>query len=276
MSTPLAITVAPNGARRTQAEHPSLPMEPAELAETAVACADAGAAMLHLHVRDEAGRHVLDPIRYGEAVTAIRRRIGDRLVIQVTTEAVGRYNPTEQMAVVRTLRPEAVSLAVAEILPDEAAEPAAADFLAWLARTGIQPQYILYSADEVRRFHELRARGIIPQGGHGVLFVLGRYRQERGGDPLDLVDFLAAHDGRTPWTVCAFGPREHACAVAAAALGGHVRVGFENNLQLRDGSVAPDNAALVTQMREAAAALGRPLATADLLRAGPPESASVG
>ena len=66
--------------------------------------------------------------------------------------------------------------------------------------------------------------------------------------------------------MCAFGAAEHACGAAAAALGGHVRVGFENNLLLKDGRVAPDNAALVAQAAELARCLGRPLATADDVR----------
>jgi uncharacterized protein (DUF849 family) len=66
--------------------------------------------------------------------------------------------------------------------------------------------------------------------------------------------------------MCAFGAGEHACAAAAAALGGHVRVGFENNLLLKSGEVAKDNAELVRQVVDVAAALGRPLATAQQAR----------
>jgi 3-keto-5-aminohexanoate cleavage enzyme len=74
---------------------------------------------------------------------------------------------------------------------------------------------------------------------------------------------LAADGARYPWTVCAFGYREHACALTAAAMGGHIRVGFENNLHLKDGTLAPDNAALVADVAAAVRALGRPLADAD-------------
>lgn len=66
--------------------------------------------------------------------------------------------------------------------------------------------------------------------------------------------------------MCAFGKTEHACVTAAAALGGHVRVGFENNLYLKTGAMAPDNTALVAQAAEAARSLGRPLATAAHIR----------
>ena len=84
--------------------------------------------------------------------------------------------------------------------------------------------------------------------------------------PNDLVPFVHAHSGGEPWAVCAFGKTEHACVSAAAALGGHVRVGFENNLYLKDGSLAPDNRALVAQAADAAHSLGRPLATATQIR----------
>ena len=69
-----------------------------------------------------------------------------------------------------------------------------------------------------------------------------------------------------PWAVCAFGATEHACVTAAAALGGHVRVGFENNLKLKNNHTAPDNTALVQQAADAAACLARPLATAQDIR----------
>jgi uncharacterized protein (DUF849 family) len=146
------IISAPNGARRSRADHPALPLTAADLADTAVTLRDAGVSVLHLHVRDREGGHTLDPGRYREALVAIRERIGDELILQVTTEAVGKYSSAEQMAVVRELRPEAVSLALREIIPDDAHEARAAGFFAWLSEARIWPQYILYSEDDVRRF----------------------------------------------------------------------------------------------------------------------------
>jgi uncharacterized protein (DUF849 family) len=259
---PLAVTVAPNGARTGPRDHPAVPLTPGDLAVAAVACRDAGAAVLHLHVRDEQGGHSLDAGRYREAIAAIRAAVGDDQVIQVTTEAAGRYTPTEQMALVRELRPEAVSLAVTELVPDTAAEHDARAFFAWLAGEPIQPQLILYSAAELERYQALRAGGVIPDMPHWLLFVLGRHAADRTADPVELLPFVQRHDPAVPWAACAFGVREHACTVAAAALGGHVRVGFENNFLLKDGTTSPDNAALVAQTADAARALGRPLASA--------------
>ncbi|WP_119459106.1 3-keto-5-aminohexanoate cleavage protein [Rhodospirillaceae bacterium SYSU D60014] len=264
---PLILAVAPNGARKTKADHPALPMTADEIAETAVACQAAGAAMIHLHVRDREGRHSLDPDIYRETIDAIRRRLGDGLIVQVTTEAVGRYGPAEQMAAVRAIRPEAVSLAIKEIIPDAAAEPVATDFLAWLARERIAPQYILYSAEELRRFEDLRRRGIVPGERPFVLFVLGRYTPGQRSTPGDLLPFLNPLPVDIVWAVCAFGARETACALTAAGLGGHARVGFENNMKLADGSIASDNAALVAQLAAGTAVLGRPLADAETARA---------
>ena len=242
--------VAPNGARRTKAHHPALPMTAGEIAVTARECLEAGAAAIHLHVRDDDGEHCLDAGRYREAIQEIRQAVGERLLIQITTEAVGRYQPEEQMAVVREVRPEAVSVGLAELVPDAAHEGAAAAFYAWAADEGISVQHILYSAEDVTRLHDLRGRGVVPVGPAGspegrpfVLCVLGRYAADQQSRPADLLPFLRAGLDDVVWSICAFGRRESACAMMAAALGGHVRVGFENNLHLPDGSVAPDNAA---------------------------------
>ena len=118
-------------------------------------------------------------------------------------------------------------------------------------------------------FNEPRRRGVIPQARPFPLFVLGRYVEPTTTvQPRDLLPLPSAHDGAVPWPVCAFGPAEAAaCALAAAALGGHVRVGFENDLHLGDGGLAPGNAALVDQIRRGAALLGRPLADIEQTRA---------
>ena len=128
-------------------------------------------------------------------------------------------------------------------------------------------QVIAYDTVDLQRWQSLRERGVVPDAPWFLLFVLGRYTAGQQSNPLDLVPFVHAHTGSEPWAVCAFGSTEHACVTAAAALGGHVRVGFENNLQLKDGTVAPNNAALVAQAAQAAQSLGRPLASAHDVRA---------
>ncbi|NIA70196.1 3-keto-5-aminohexanoate cleavage protein [Pelagibius litoralis] len=269
--TPLVLAVAPNGARKTRQDHPALPITPAEIADTAAAALEAGAAMIHLHVRDAEEKHSLDAGAYREAIAAVRARVGDAMVIQVTSEAVGIYNAQQQMAMVRDLVPEAVSLAIREIVPDAESEPEARRFLGWLSEAGILPQYILYDAADVTRLAALMAAGVVPEEAAFLLFVLGRYSAGQRSQPTDLLPFLSARTvvpvlTGLPWAVCAFGPQETACAAAAAALGGHARVGFENNLFLPSGAQAGDNAELVAAAAAAARTIGRPLADAATAR----------
>jgi len=261
------LCVAPNGARRTQADHPALPMRPAEIAREAAACAEAGANVIHLHVRDDSGRHSLDAHRYRDAVAAVKQRLGDRLLIQVTTEAVGLYTPQQQMALVRELRPEAASVALRELVPDDAALPDAARFFEWALREGVALQFIVYGADEARRLVSLARQGAVPQDAPNALFVLGRYSAGQRSTPTDLLSFLDGWPLEWPWSVCAFGATEAQCMAAAIGLGGHARVGFENNLHRADGSLASGNADLVGNVRELVARAGRPLATVAQARA---------
>jgi uncharacterized protein (DUF849 family) len=222
--------------------------------------------LIHVHVRDRDGRHLLDADAYRATIGRIRLAVGSRMIIQVTTESVGRYGREEQIAVVRDVMPEAISVAVREILPAHADERPAATFLEWVYREGILPQYILYDAGDVTRFRDLCQRGIVPGTGWAVIFVLGRYSAHQQSAPVDVLPFLREWRGPGSWSMCAFGSREGACALTAAGLGGHVRVGLENNLYLTDGSRASDNAALVAQVTTHAGHMGRGIANADQAR----------
>jgi uncharacterized protein (DUF849 family) len=107
----------------------------------------------------------------------------------------------------------------------------------------------------------------VPERQPFALFVLGRFAPPPAAQPKDLLAFMdAGGETGNPWAVCAFGRNEAACAIVATALGAHVRVGFENNVQLPDGTVAENNAALVAVAADAARLLNRPLADADALR----------
>lgn len=265
-SDPLIITVAPNGAYKQPSDHPALPITPQTLAATARACRDAGAAMIHMHIRDAQGRHSLDVDGYREAQRVVREAVGTQMVIQITSEAAGVYQALEQIAMVEALHPEAVSIGLREIDRPEIGEEGLARFFAGLVRERAMVQVILYDVADLRRWQALRARGVVPEAPWFLLFVLGRYSAGQTSRPQDLLPFLAAHDGGEPWAVCAFGAAENSCVAAAAVFGGHARVGFENNLLTKDGLTAPDNAALVRQAADAALALGRPLATADDIR----------
>ena len=266
MTRPVLITVAPNGARKLKQDHPALPISPLELGATAASSLDAGAAMLHLHVRDNALQHSLDPELYRAATAEIRRQAGTELIIQITTEAVGKFQPEEQIESVKQTQPEAVSLAIRELIPGRTYESVAAKFFQWLYRERIAPQWILYDRNDIDQFKSFCARGLIPDELVHVLLVLGSYHQSRQSDPAELEKLIPHVDPNWLWSVCAFGSAESRCMKSAVALGGHCRVGFENNLEVSAGRLADSNTELVEATAEAIMASGNTIADAGTAR----------
>jgi 3-keto-5-aminohexanoate cleavage enzyme len=261
------LAVAPNGGRKTKADHPALPLSADELARAAAECLERGASMIHLHVRDAQGEHCLDPEAYRATIAHICEAVGDRLVLQITSESLGRYSPAEQRAAVLKTNPEAVSLALRELAPEAQDERDFCVFLGRLKQMRVWPQIILYTPSDAERLGAMVKQGLIPFDRLSVLYVLGRYSLTRTGLPRDLLPFLAPDMPRFhAWSVCAFGRRETACVTAAALLGGHARVGFENNVTLPDGARAGSNADLVEAAARALEAVGLAPQTADSLR----------
>ena len=263
----VVVAVAPNGGRKTKADHPALPLSPDELACAAAECLERGASMIHLHVRDAEGKHCLGADAYRAAIARISEAVGDKLVVQITSESLGRYSPDEQKAAVLKTHPEAVSLALREFAREEADEARFGEFLGRLKQLRIWPQIILYSADEAARLGAMRKRGLIPFGALAVLYVLGRFALLRAAAPSDILPYLAPGMPRfESWSVSAFGRREAACVTAGALLGGHARVGFENNLLLPDGARAASNAELVGTVARALETVGLSTQSAQGLR----------
>ncbi|MGO4909432.1 3-keto-5-aminohexanoate cleavage protein [Pseudorhodobacter sp. W20_MBD10_FR17] len=243
------IMVAPNGAKLTSADHPALPVTIAETVACAVDCCAAGADGLHAHVRDAEQRHVLDAGLYAELLAELRSR-APQLYVQITSEAVGRYTPTEQRRLVQDLRPAAVSVALREITAEQD-EAVTRRFFATCAEAGIGVQHILYDAADVAHLGRMVAAGDIAREGLMALIVLGRYSVGQVSAPSDvsaLAQVLGATVPGVDWGACAFGAQETACLIEAMRHGGKARIGFENNRLNADGTVAADNAERVREL----------------------------
>ena len=230
-----------------------------DLIATAKACQRAGAEGIHIHIRDADGKHLLDAQRYQSVLDRLEQVVPD-MYLQVTSEAAGRYGTAEQQALVRTLKPRNVSVAMREMVRSEADWPTATEFYSWANQSDVAIQHILYSPAEAEQFLRAVENKQIP-GDHFLLqFVLGTYDGTQKSDPADLRLFLDLLD-RAPsqatfdWMLCAFGPEETRCLTEALRAGGKARVGFENSLWNADGSLAKDNA---ERVREVVAASSKP------------------
>lgn len=245
---PIMVMAAPNGARLQKSHAPNLPISSFEIANCASRLSEIGVSVLHLHVRDENGNHTLDPYIYQNTIEAIRNKVGTDLIIQITTESVGLYDRYQQMQLVREIKPEAVSLALREICPNEDALLEAGEFFREITAQGIWPQYILYSIEDLRRFEKLRLSGFFGLKAPFALIVFGRFSNSGPSPSSELDDIANKIDlSAFPWAVCAFGRSEYGAALKAYEMGGHIRLGFENNQFLPNGDTASSNFHLIKE-----------------------------
>jgi uncharacterized protein (DUF849 family) len=252
-----SLMVAPNGARRGKTAHPSLPLTDHELLQTAKDCQKAGADGIHIHIRDDDGKHMIDSDRYNAVLELLAAEVPE-LYLQVTSESAGLYGAREQQEMVRALKPRYVSVAMREMVRAETDWPKATDFYQWAEDSDVEIQHILYSTSELSTFLNACSDGRIP-GQHQLLqLVQGTYDGSEQSDPKKIKDFTKLIDASglsIDWGLCAFGVEETSCLIEAVRQGGKARVGFENSLWHADGSLAQDNAARVKEVKSGIDAL---------------------
>lgn len=231
------VMVAPTGARRGKADHPALPVTPGEIVSTASDCFAAGANAIHLHIRDKDGAHTLDAGLYRETLAELSRMVPE-MRVQITTESVGIYSVAEQLDCLRQVRPSWASVSIREVAREG---DMVAHFYDTCGDNDIEIQHILYDESDARLLARWVRKGILP-GAPDVLFVLGRHR-ETNEPTRDIVTSLLSLLPPVPkWMLCAFGEQEHRRLCEAAALGGDLRVGFENSLVDANGRKHENNA----------------------------------
>ncbi|MBL4807064.1 MAG: 3-keto-5-aminohexanoate cleavage protein [Rhodobacteraceae bacterium] len=248
MSLP-KIMVAPNGAYLTKSDHPAVPMTLPELVQTATKCFAAGAKGIHFHLRDENGQHLLDAGQYREAIAEISWAV-PQMMVQITSESAGIYSPAEQRRTVLESGAKNASVSPVEI----AREPditITRRFYQDCIDNEITLQHILYHPSDLDILLKFLGASEIRNSGHQLLYVLGRRTNTAIKTSALLGQFItkSAIQLKTPdWAVCAFGASETDSLLLAHRLGGKIRVGFENSVLTSNGSVAPDNAARVSEV----------------------------
>jgi 3-keto-5-aminohexanoate cleavage enzyme len=261
---PLIITVAPVGAELTPDQTPHLATTPQALGEVARTCSEAGASMIHVHCRNDDGSNTHDVGRFKQAYDAIRAQ--SDLIVQFSTGGAIGMTPEERAAVLQ-LRPEMATLTCGTVnFGDDVFEnsfPIMRGILGRMHEFGVRPELEIFDKGHLANAKRLEKEGLLSFPQH-VDFVLG---VPGGLDATvqNLCDLVDALPSGCTWSVAGIGRMQLPMAMAALAMGGHVRVGLEDNIYYSKGRLAT-NAELVARVVRLAGELGRPVATPEQAR----------
>ncbi|WNZ59075.1 3-keto-5-aminohexanoate cleavage protein [Myxococcus sp. MxC21-1] len=269
MSTPMVITAAMVGAETTREQTPHLPITAEEIAEDAARCREAGAAMVHLHVRTPDGKPSQDAELFRAAIRAIRKRT-DVLIQTSTGGAVGMT--VDQRCGPLTLtgddRPDMATLTTGTVNFGEEVfwnpRPLVRDIARRIRAIGLRPELECFDVGMIDEARYLAKEGLVDLPAH-FDFVLGvpGTLQPRP----EVLDFMIASlpEGST-WTVAGVGRHQLAYVDEAAKRGGNARVGLEDNIYVSKGVLAKGNWELVAEAAKRARAHGREPATPEQAR----------
>ena len=261
---PLIITCAPVGGEIMPGDTPHLPVTPEQLGETARAIRAAGASIIHVHCRNDDGSNTHDVERFRAAYAAVRS--ASDLIVQFSTGGAIGMQPQERAAVLQ-LRPEMATLTCGSVnFGDDIFEnsfPIMRGILQKMREFDVLPELEIFDKGHIANARRLAKEGVLslPQHADFVLGVPGGM-EATVQNLCELVDDLP--DGCT-WTVAGIGRQQLPLAMAAIAMGGHVRVGLEDNLYYSKGRLAR-NDELVARVARIAEEAGRPVATPDQAR----------
>jgi 3-keto-5-aminohexanoate cleavage enzyme len=248
----LLVTVAPTGAETSKADCPQLPTTLEELVETAIRCQAAGAAMIHVHIRDDDHRPTLDLGRLAATVDALHEQTD--LVVQLSTGG-SVHDPLEDRLRVLDAQPDSCSLTMGTTnFGDDVFSnpwPFITELYQLSQEREVVPEFELFDLGHVAALHRLLDRFGLPYGGRvHVDLVMG----VPGGMPgtadalVAAVNALPAHV--TSWSATGIGRSTLAVALASLSKGGHLRVGMEDVLTLAKGVPVEHNEQLVSRVVE--------------------------
>ncbi len=257
------VTCALTGAQQGKAANPNLPEQPDEIIEQGLAAWRAGAAILHLHARDAQGRATADVGIFRAIVEGLRAAGCDALLNLTTGGAVAGLPLEDRLRVLPELRPDLASFSLGSgallgrwdpserrwkgdrVVPlfssHEELERVAGRF----QELAVRPEIEIYHAGMLENLATLHARGAFAEP-LWVNFVMGIPGECSSATVPNLVHLVAGLPRGAQWLVTAIGARNHFRMLGAAvAMGGHVRVGLEDNVWIARGELARSNAQLV-------------------------------
>lgn len=263
----LIITACICGAEVTKEHNPAVPYTVEEIANEAYGAYKAGASIIHLHVRYDDGTPTQDVERFRECFEAIRAKCPDVIIQPSTGGAVGMSNDERLQPI--TLMPEMATLdcGTCNFGGDDIfvnTENMIKDFGEKMIVRGIKPEVEVFDKGMIDMANRLCKKGHIKAPMH-FDFVMG-VNGGISGEPRDLVFMKESIPQGSTWTVAGVGRYEFPMAVMGILMGGHVRVGFEDNVYLSKGVLAKSNAELVEKVVRLAKEFGREIATPDEAR----------
>lgn len=260
----LIITAAICGAEVTKEQNPAVPYTVEEIVREAKSAVDAGAAIVHLHVREDDGTPTQSRDRFQECEEAIYKVCPDVILIPSTGGAVGMTPDERLQSTDTTPRPEMATLDCGTCnFGDEIFDntmPTMRAFGKRMMERNIKPEYECFEMGHLDTILTMARKGEVPGAPMQFNFVLG----VPGCTPATvpnlcwLVNNIPA--GST-WTCTGIGRHAFTLAAPTIVMGGNVRVGFEDNLYLERGVLAKSNGELVAKVVRLARELGRPVAT---------------
>jgi 3-keto-5-aminohexanoate cleavage enzyme len=262
MSHPVIITCAITGAETTKEKQPALPITPAEQAKAAAEAVKAGASIIHLHVREDDGKPSQRVERFKDSIDQIRAA-APGVIIQISTGgAVGES--IENRAKPLSLQPEMASLNLGTLnFGDDVFLNHPKDIIGLAGKMkqyGVMPELEVYEVGMLEHAFRLAKQGLISDPMH-FQFVLG-VPGGMSGDPRNLVHLVSLLPStELHWGVAGVGRFQLPLAVQALVMGGHVRVGFEDNVFYNKGELAKSNAQLIERVARISRELGRDVAT---------------
>ena len=267
MSLPLIITCAITGAETTRERQPNLPITPLEQGIAAEEAVQAGASIIHLHVREEDGSPSQRVERFQESITEIRKRVPEAIIQISTGGAVGES--IENRARPLSLKPEMASQNLGTMnFGDDVFFNHPRDIVGLASRMhqlNVMPELEIYETGMLETAFRMAKQGILREPLH-FQFVLG-VPGGMSGDPKNLVHLvtllssLSRGNESYHWGVAGVGRYQLPLAVQAIVMGGHVRVGFEDNIFYQKGVLAQSNAQLVARVKRISDELGREVAS---------------
>ncbi len=265
---PAIICVAITGSVPTKADNPAVPITVPEQIESAQAAFEAGATICHAHVRNDDGTPSADPDRFAALQEGLRAHCPG-MIVQFSTG--GRSGAGKARGGMLPLRPDMASLSVgSNNFPNRVYEnpPDLVDWLAAEMKTrAIRPEIEVFDLSHILQAKAMADAGKIPAAPY-IQFVMG----VKNAMPADreVFDFYIATVkrlfGDIPWCAAGIGRHQAEINEWAAAAGGHLRTGLEDNIRLDRATLAPSNAALVARAAAICAAHDRPVATATQAR----------